>query len=88
MDYAIVAWFVLGVLLRIFVPYLVEWLNDQRPFEWKYLTGQLLGAMFGLAAVFVDDTFVDALQGYSLLAIIATGYMFADLGRAGKKLTE
>lgn len=85
--------YILGVLLSVTVPYVLEWLGSQKPFDWRYLIGRVLGAIGFLVPVFASPDFWDKLAnlagGLSSLALffyaLALGYGASQIGRIVQK---
>lgn len=73
--------FVLGVLCRVVIPYLMEWTQSHDPFDARYLVGQLLGAIIAAIPFIFTTGFMNDFAGMELIAVFGYGWGFTDIGR-------
>lgn len=88
--WAIYVAFLVGVVGRVAVPYLLKWFTEKsRPaWDWRYLGGQLVGAFIALIPMIVAENFLSTLGAMSLLPAFGYGWFAADLGREGDKVVR
>lgn len=73
--------FGLGVIARVFIPYLREWLDSRAPFDWRFVVGQLLGALVALIPMLASAEWLGGIAGLTWPAAVAYGWAAADIGR-------
>lgn len=81
--------FIGGVLARIVIPYLLEWVNTPGvAFDWRYLIGQILAAIIALIPVTFNDQWLATIGGLSWASAVGAGWLAADLGREAQKIYD
>ena len=78
--------FALGVAGRVVLPYIQARIAADAPlsFDWRYLVGQLIGALVALIPMIAAPDFVAELNGLSLVAVLAYGWGAGDIGRTAQ----
>ncbi len=78
--------FLVGVTLRVFVPYFQERLtNPTLAFEWRYVVGQLITAILALFPLISTAEFLTEVGAMGWIAALMYGWGVADLGRTAQK---
>ena len=79
--------FFVGVVARVVVPYLTAYLKEPIEFDWRYLVGQIVGAIVALVAMLVTDsaTWVAQVGTLGMLAAFLYGWASGDIGREMQK---
>jgi hypothetical protein len=77
--------YAVGVVLRIVLPYLQERIDTGAAFDWRFVVGQLVGAVIGLVPLLGGASFLAELGAMSVAVALAAGWGFADGGRTGQK---
>lgn len=82
--WAVIA-YVLGVLLRVFWPYLLAYLQEGATFDARYVIGQAVTALIGLIPILAAQDFLEQLSALGWLAAFGMGFGFAAIGREAQK---
>lgn len=84
----VISFFILGVVLRATIPYLTRWLDSDEPvpFDYRYVIGQLTGALAAIIPMLLNSEWVDTLLAARPEAAVAIGWFAADAGREAFKL--
>lgn len=87
MNWMPVVAFVIGVVARIVLPYLVSYLQDQRPFDARYLIAQVIAAFIALVGMwaFNIDAALAELTGATIPLAFVMGWFVSDVGREAQK---
>ncbi len=81
--------FILGAIMKIFIPYYNKWRLDGRPFNWQYIRPIIIAVITVIPAILADFLlFTPPLNEYLLIVIVLT--FFAGLGETelAKSLME
>lgn len=86
--------YILGVVLSATVPYVLAWLEDPVPFDWRYLIGRIVGPIAALfaAGIFTPEFFetlaakIAGLGSVELFFVsLGAGWGWSQVGRIGQK---
>lgn len=78
-----------GVIARIAWPYALAYLKEPQKFDWSLAKGQIIGAVVGLAGIFLStvsaEGFVASLGALGYVGAFIAGFGAAAFGREGQK---
>jgi len=80
--------YLIGVSLRVFWPYLLAYLQDGVKFDWKFVVGQLIGAVIGLFGVMSGAEFLGDLGTLGFFGAMVAGFGAAAIGRESQKSVD
>lgn len=78
--------YIVGVVFRIVAPYVYAWLTEGAKFDIKYVIGQALAGLAGLAFMLASQEFLAGLASIGWLLAFFAGAGIASLGREGQKV--
>lgn len=81
----LVAFYLAGVVLRVIWPYALAWIQDRRPFDYRFAIGQVLVALLALLPTFAAADFLIALGALGYLGAMLAGYGAAAVGRSTQR---
>lgn len=89
MQGGILAWLIVayvgGVTTSIVWPYLLAWIENKEPFDWRMNAGRILAAVMASLPLFASPDFLAQLGGMSYLAAFLYGMAASQLGRITQK---
>lgn len=77
--------FVLGVVGRIVIPYMIRHLQTGEPFDWRFVKVQLLGAVVALVPLLAVGDKLAEIGRMAWVAALAYGWFAVDLAREAEK---
>lgn len=79
--------FVLGLIGRVLIPYLLEKMRSDKPmvFDWIYVRGQLAGAVVALIPTLAGGELLAQIGALGWAAAFGLAYFGADIGRGVQK---
>jgi hypothetical protein len=81
----LVGLYILGVVLRVFWPYFLAYLQTGESFDVNYVIGQVIAAIIALFGVLAAKEFVAELGALGFFGAFVAGYGAASIGRDGQK---
>lgn len=85
----IAAWLVMaylaGVTVSILLPYFLNWLETNEPFEWRMNLGRLITAIIGLLPALAAADFIAQLGVLGYFGAFVFGLGVSQTGRLGQK---
>ena len=72
-----------GLFVRVLWPYVLARINSEEPlsFDWRYMIGQVIGALLAYAPVWLAADFADQLGALGIIGSFGAGYGGASFGR-------
>jgi hypothetical protein len=77
--------FMLGVVGRIVIPYLIRRAETGEPFDWRYVKVQLLGAVVALIPLVAAGDKLAEIGRMAWIAALAYGWFALDVAREAQK---
>ena len=83
----LVASYLAGVVLRVTWPYLLAWIQDRIPFDYRHAIGQVLVALLALLPTMAASSFLIELGAVGFAGAALAGYGAAAVGRSAQRTT-
>ena len=87
-DAILIALYLVGVVLRVFWPYVLKYLKDGTKFDVRYVIGEFLVSLTGLIVIFAGKDFLPALGLLGFFGAFAAGFGAVDFGRNLQKTVD
>ncbi len=84
MTWLIVTYFG-GLITSIVWPYLLAWIQNQEPFDWRMNVGRVLMGLMGALPLLASSEFLAQLGALTYVAAFVLGMGASQLGRTAQK---
>lgn len=89
MEGGILTWLIVayigGVVVSIVWPFLLAWIENQEPFDWRMNVGRILTALIGALPLLANQEFLAQLGAMSYVAAFVYGMGASAIGRYAQK---
>lgn len=73
--------YVAGWLLSIIWPYLIKFVNEGEPFNWRLVSGRILAGLIGLVTILAAETTISQLGAIGYVGAFLMGFGASSFGR-------